>query len=561
MCRLSHLVAIVLAALALSACPDSERKVASSSSPTTPTTPGSPSTPGTASDVPAISISEVVIAPGDPNLPGEGMLIILGVGFLDPDNPSTPDVTLGNTPLNVRNINQDGTELVTVLPLDFPSGEFRLRVEQRVPGMQPNLKLDNERVAIYDLTVSANDAGPRGPQGESGPAGLAGTEVGPPGEAGPKGLTGPSGETGPTGVQGETGVAGPLGRAGPEGLPGRLGIPGVVGATGPAGEAGPGGEPGPAGPQGEIGIAGPAGAVGATGLLGPPGAQGTPGSIGPRGAAGPRGNLGPAGAQGDTGAPGPRGPVGPRGLQGPVGAQGNMGAAGPVGIIGPRGDSGPVGAAGATGLAGPPGAAGPAGLQGPPGSQGAQGQIGAQGPDGGPCSFSQCAHDDAMAHHLDGTLIYSCPNSADVEIQCRCRDIKPTTIIGVTSSGQPRVTGSNDAELPDDILGTAPLTIDTFDSFTTRCGVEYDYNDVWLLYEWSCEGETAGHASVCNPTADGWDQAAYTATYQYKEILWYPQSYVRYKITLAIYDISLDTFTLNTEMFWIFDTRASGPIN
>lgn len=524
LCSLTHAAAIVLAAVTLSACPESKHKGATASAPDAPSTPVSPGTPGSPnspsgpsapsgpSEVSITSISEVVVTLGDPSLPGDGMLIILGLGFQNADSPTLPYVQLGSTALKVQNINDAGTELVAILPDDISSGDYRLLVERSLPGVPPKLQIDSANVAIYDLTLRENDLGPQGIQGEPGPAGPPGTQVGPAGAPGPQGATGPDGDVGPAGIQGETGLAGPRGPMGPAGLPGLVGLQGATGVSGQDGAVGPGGDSGPVGPRGE------------TGLSGPPG------------------------------------PDGAAGLQGPAGAQGLAGAAGPAGVVGPRGVTGPPGLAGETGIAGPPGSIGLAGLQGPPGSQGSQGQIGAQGPDGGPCSFSQCTHDEAMANILDGTLIYSCPNSTNVEIQCRCLDIKPTTIFGVTSWGQPRVTGSTQAELPDDIRGTAPLTIDTFDSFTTRCGVEYDYNDAWLLYEWSCEGETADQASVCNLPADGWDQAAYTATYKYKEITWYPQSYVRYKITLAIYDISLGNFNRNTELQWYVNTHAGAPV-
>jgi hypothetical protein len=201
---------------------------------------------------PPTQITEVGITLGDPMAPTDGMLIITGQEFLNPNNPSDPFVMLGDLPLLVQSVSADGTQLVVTLPADMQSGDFRLLVERIKAGNEPKLNPDNEEVAIYDLTLASGTAGPQGEPGETGPEGPPGPQ-GPQGEAGPQGEQGPVGETGPQGPQGETGPQGNTGAQGPQGPVGPQGLQGIQGQPGATGAEGPLGIQGETGPQGVSG--------------------------------------------------------------------------------------------------------------------------------------------------------------------------------------------------------------------------------------------------------------------------------------------------------------------
>jgi len=179
-----------------------------------------------------LSISEVFLLPGDPNL-----LEIRGQDF---DFGAPLVVTLGDIgQLDVWSASS--TEIIAALPSNLPPGDYLLTVS--TGGGQS--KSDE-----YDLTIGAartggqtGPPGPQGPQGEAGPQGETGPPgpqgetgpTGPPGAQGPSGPAGPEGPTGATGPQGSQGPAGPTGAPGPQGLPGPVGPPGPPGPTGPTG--------------------------------------------------------------------------------------------------------------------------------------------------------------------------------------------------------------------------------------------------------------------------------------------------------------------------------------
>jgi type VI protein secretion system component Hcp len=138
---------------------------------------------------------------------------------------SAPKVTLGGLQLTVSSFSP--TELLAVLPADFPPGSYRLVVSRGH---------ESKRIDTFDVTVGvvgpAGPAGPQGLEGKEGPAGLSGPQ-GPEGKPGPQGPMGPQGLTGPQGLpglQGLQGLAGPQGSQGPQGLQGPQGPSGGGGA-------------------------------------------------------------------------------------------------------------------------------------------------------------------------------------------------------------------------------------------------------------------------------------------------------------------------------------------
>ncbi len=213
-----------------------------------------------------------------------------------------PKVTLGGIDLAVASFSP--TEILAVLPPDFPPGSYRL-VITRWRG-------DARREGFEVAVGGVGPAGPTGPQG-------------PEGKEGPPGLPGPQGMSGPTGPIGPSGPTGPQGAIGPKGLQWRgpwdvtvsyladdtvhhegaawvalrasTGVPPVGGADwdllAARGEQGAKGEPGP---QGERGY------KACLGLPDPEARPARPAPPAPRVPAGRRVRLGPAG-------PGGGGPV------------------------------------------------------------------------------------------------------------------------------------------------------------------------------------------------------------------------------------------------------------